>query len=111
MNQQEYLEELKQLAETNAFDVSTTLNAIEAAIEVGLSSSEKYELLRLNLEVNDRSAELWKAYILACAEDNLRAFGETAFEKLAELSNSSELAEVRAEFERILNDKQASIVR
>lgn len=111
MNQQEYLEELKQLAETNAFDVSTTLNAIEAAIEVGLSSSEKYELLRLNLEVNDRSAELWKAYILACAEDNLRAFGETAFEKLAELSNSSELAEVKAEFERILNDKQASIVR
>lgn len=111
ISEEEYLEGLRQIAETNAFDVTTTMQAIQEAMEVGLSSSEKYEILRAGLEVNDQSPELWKAYILACAENNFRTFGETAFEKLTALTDSAEVAGVRADFQRILDENQASIVQ
>lgn len=106
---EEFLEKLKEIASTNAFDVSTTLEALTLAESAGLTTQEKYELLRNAIKVNNQSAELWKAYVIACAENNYRTFGETALESLSDLVSEEELELVREDFEEILIAKKSSI--
>ncbi|NVJ48348.1 MAG: hypothetical protein HWE07_14525, partial [Cytophagia bacterium] len=107
LSEEEYEMKLKQISGTNAFDVSTTLRAIELLN----NTEEKYNLLRDALEVNDRSAELWEAYVLACAQNNFRVFGETALERLATLVDTKKLEEVTKEFKRILEEKRQLQIR
>ena len=108
LSDEEYLARLRKVAETNAFDVTTTLEAIELASESGLNSNDKYEILRSSLEVNSQSPALWKAYIHSCAENNFRAFGETALDKLSTMVSAEELANISDEFERILDSTKPS---
>lgn len=107
LSEQEYQMKLKEISATNAFDVSTTLKAIEL---LG-NTEDKYNLLRDALEVNDRSAELWEAYVLACAQNNFRVFGETALERLSALVDTKKLEEVTEEFKRILEEKRQLLIR
>lgn len=110
LSESDYLEALRALAQTNAFDVQTTLRAIDLASDLGLNKADKYEILRSSVEINDQSVELWKAYIFSCAENNFSAFGETALEKLSSMVSAEDWANVNAEFERILDSMKPTFI-
>ena len=106
LNKDDFTKGLVQIAQTNAFDVSNTLKAIDLLKQNEAENELVYNLLREALEVNDRSAELWEAYIYACAQNNLRVFGETALEKIENLVDVEQMKMIKTEFERILQEKR-----
>jgi len=111
LSEAEYQQALIRVAETNAFDVNTTLKAIELLNQTEIDSQVEYDLLREALEVNRKSTDLWEAYIYSCAKNNFTAFGETALDQLSELADQQKVAEVRSEFEQILEEKTTFQIR
>jgi hypothetical protein len=111
LSEAEYQQALMRVAETNAFDVNTTLKAIELLNQTEIDSQVEYDLLREALEVNRKSTDLWEAYIYSCAKNNFTAFGETALDQLSGLADQQKVAEVRSEFERILEEKTTFQIR
>lgn len=108
LTQSEFINSLEEIASVNAFDVETTLKAIDLLKNEGLNSVEEYELILAALEVNKKSTKLMKRYIYLCGVNGFRTFGETAIEQLSELVSTEELEETKAEFERILEERLKS---
>ncbi len=110
LGKEELKKELVEIAGLNAFDVYTTLMAVEELMKLEHPKKEIYELLRASLQVKSDSPELLEAYIYACARNNYRTFGETALGKLQDLVDRQKWDQVSKGFKKILAQKQSKLI-
>jgi hypothetical protein len=97
--QKQRIDELKQLATNNTFNVTLTLKAIAALKEEGIPAQELYELLRQAISINRYSIELTRAYAFQSIESGLAVFGRSALMALSDFVDEQALIEVITEFE------------
>jgi len=96
------LENYRNLAVQNAFDISLTLKVIETLKADGMGPSELYELLRQAITINPYSLKLVEAYAWQGIETGLAVQGRYALLALQGKVNEEELQSALTTFEQRL---------
>lgn len=106
LSNQAFQEGTLQLAQKNAFDVSTTLDIWEALHKMDIAPEKMYELFLNTTKVKPQEPAYWEAYILQCAKMRLTRFGETALKTYRTLVSWKDYKMLESSFEQILKEER-----
>ncbi|MBO3700003.1 hypothetical protein [Roseivirga sp. E12] len=110
LNNIEYIERLKSIALTNAFDEETTLKSIDLLGNSEVAESEIYDLLLETVTVNANSSKLLEEYIYQCAKTGLSNFGRTALSRIKGMVDATVHNEVSLKFNKLMDARRQELL-
>ena len=105
-----YINSLLKIADLNAFDVTTTLAAIEKIRLLDESQNDLYDLLRTAIQINPNSTKLLEEYIYQCARAGFSSFAKTALNTLNPMISADEFIRVQEKFEALQEIRRNSLI-
>ena len=106
-----YISKLIELADSNAFDESTTLRSIDILRTYKLSENRIYDLLLLAIKVNPKSSKLLEQYAYQCVRSGLSNFGRTALNNLESMVEPAQFKIIEEKFKAIQKARLERVIK